>query len=343
VIKALEVMRSKTESAMGSLKQMWNAIGDAAEVFGKPFLEDITRTAKAIKKWSEDNQDAIARFAEKVHSHMTLVKDIFKAYIDFMKDDWKEGFSKSLDSTVVMFKAWGRSLKVVFEKIFTDIGANLTRWLYNAMQWSGARDFIEEQVYTQLKDELIERQFGKEEAHRMKMRGYPGLFEREKRPLREKAEREADRILSIYGPEASGYFLKKSIETKTWGKVGEQIKAINRKALDQIKDIMPEFAKDVEKAFAEHGRRLQELKKPATAPGEPTAPGQQPPDEGGEARLLTAAPGAKYDYAQQTARNTKQQLSKQNESVKVEKKMLTELEKLNFLRMGTNLMMANLS
>ena len=46
-----------------------------------------------------------------------------------------------------------------------------------------------------------------------------------------------------------------------------------------------------------------------------------------EARFLTAAPGGRYDYARQTARHTKQTASKQDESVKVQKKILTAIEK----------------
>ena len=134
--------------------------------------------------------------------------------------------------------------------------------------------------------------------------------------------------------------LKKPAGIGSWGPVKKQLKAINEEALNKIKDIMPEFAAEVEKAFAEHKARLDALKRrPAGGPeGTPadkeigTALGHlmgnlQRQLQAREARFLTAAPGGRYDYARQTARHTKQTASKQDESVKVQKKILTAIEK----------------
>lgn len=311
ITKGWDVAKSKTEHAAGALKQMKNAIGDAAEAFGRPFLADITKTAHAITRWANENQDKIAYFAERVHSYATLVKDIFKAYIDFMRADWREGFRKSLDATIVLFKAWGKSLKVVFEKIFMDIGANITTWLYNARQWRAARKFL-------IKN-LLEEEGGRQTIFGQTMYGGGEKYATKEEADRamERIGKEADRILSIYGPGGSGFELKKSVVTKTWGKVGEQIKAINKEALNKIGNIMPEFAKGVEKAFAENEKRLLEMagKRYAPKPGLPGggAPeGEAPPAierlrqrlEAREARLLTTAPGARYDWDRQTAKNT---------------------------------------
>ena len=337
IARGWDVVKSKTEHAGGALKQMWNAIGDAAERFGKPFLDDITRTAKAIKKWSEDNQDAIARFAEKVHSYMTVVKDIFKAYIDFMKQDWKEGFSKSLDSTIVMIKAWGQSLMVVFKKIFMDIGASIRTWISNAMKLreirqSTYRVLMEEAGYW-MSDSGVFVSGGPTGGPGKPAK--PHLFYKQLEKDKKKYWEEAGRLLSEGIDE--GRFedqMKKPSGLGTWGKVGEKVAAINREALDKIKDIMPEFAKDVEKAFAEHGRRLQDLKKPAPAmaPGEFPKPDEPDKDEpktafgmlvqklqAREARFLTAQPGAKYDYDRQTAKNTNRGVSQRDRLIELAK------------------------
>jgi len=333
------------ERTLGSTTNVFRAIKDQVKLlsieYGKILLPAGTKVANKMKEFLVENREEIIRFAGKAYSGMVLVKDIFKAYINFMKDDWKEGFRKSLDSTVVLFKAWGQSLKVVFEKIFTDIGANITTWLYNARQWKAARKFLIKNI--------LEEEGGRQTIWGGTMYGVGEKYATKEEAARatDRIGKEADRILSIYGPEGSGFEQKKSIETTPWGKVGEQIAAINRGALEQIKDIMPEFAKGVEKAFAEHEKRLQDLKRPASAPsGEPPAPGVPTPDEGEpktafgrlaqqlqarEARLLTAAPGAKYDYARQTAKNTTEHLKLANQQTKQQSKLVELSQKAHEL------------
>lgn len=353
IAKGWDVVKSKTESAGGALKQMWNTIGDVYfEAFGSRFLDDITRSAKAIKKWSEDNREAIAHWADVTHSYVTLVKDLFKAYIDFMKDDWKEGFRKSLDSTIVLFKAWGQSLKLVFEKIFADIGANIGPWLANARN---LKIIQKETARTLLKEQGARLPFG-----RKPMYGRGEIFSTKAQADKawdDAMEKAGNLVKEAY--DAGSYpELKKPKGIGSWAPVGQQIKAINKEALDKIKDIMPDFAKDVEKAFAESEKRLLALKNKKYVPATP--PGKEPPGEpeegpktafgrliqklpAREARLLTAAPGAKYDYAQQTARNTKQSLSRHDKLVKLQGKTVALLEKLTRPGSGTQLQAANFS
>ena len=125
------------------------------------------------------------------------------------------------------------------------------------------------------------------------------------------------------------FYLKETKETTPWNQVGEQIKAINKEALGRIKNIMPEFAKDVEKAFSDHKKRLDAImKRPVTEtkpkstegkekkPGPNLAAAIKQQLAASEARLLTMAPGAKIDYAKQTASNTREHLNYLRQQIK---------------------------
>lgn len=57
--KGFKLAQSEALTTSGALKQMKNAVGDLLEKIGQPFLDNITKAAKAIKDWSEKHQDAI--------------------------------------------------------------------------------------------------------------------------------------------------------------------------------------------------------------------------------------------------------------------------------------------
>jgi len=62
---AWAIAEAQALTTSGALKQMKNTIGDILfEAVGKPFLDNIRRSAKRIKKWAEDNQDKIKKLAE---------------------------------------------------------------------------------------------------------------------------------------------------------------------------------------------------------------------------------------------------------------------------------------
>jgi len=118
--------RAKTTS--GSLRQMWNALGDVAEVIGKALLPGIQNTAIAIKEWAEKNQARIGKWAEIVAKKVTYVKDVLWTFIKFMHGDWKQGLKTILEVSVVFFQGFAASVMVLMEDLFTSIGRNLGVW-----------------------------------------------------------------------------------------------------------------------------------------------------------------------------------------------------------------------
>ena len=179
----------------------------------------------------------------------------------------------------------------------------------------------------------------------------PGTL-KELRAARKKAEERAAEIVSEYGPEASGFELRKPVETMPWKKVWEESKANMQEALSQVRDIMPNFAAKIDEALKEHGQRLAELKnkytgKPSGGEGKPLEPpppkaietllsGMRGQLAAREARFLTFAPGTRFDYAAETAKNTGRQITLQERTVgsikklvSVTKQTLSELEGLN--------------
>lgn len=100
-----DVATSKTDSAGGALKQMKNKLGDVAETIAAPFLPAIASSAHAITQWAKENEDNIAWWAEKTHSSVTFIKDVFMDFVDYMKKDWRAGLAFVLDSFLKLLKA----------------------------------------------------------------------------------------------------------------------------------------------------------------------------------------------------------------------------------------------
>ena len=84
---------AKAEALVGltPLEKMRNALSDILEVIGKPFLADLQKTATAITKWAEDNQDKIEGWADTFHKKVSGVWDVFKNFVKYLKDDWSGG------------------------------------------------------------------------------------------------------------------------------------------------------------------------------------------------------------------------------------------------------------
>jgi len=100
-----DVATSKTDSAGGALKQMKNKLGDVAETIAAPFLPAIASSAHAITRWAKENEDNIAWWAEKTHSYVTVVKDVFLDFVRFMREDWRAGMAFVFDSFLKLLKA----------------------------------------------------------------------------------------------------------------------------------------------------------------------------------------------------------------------------------------------
>ena len=332
------------ESTSGSLKQMWNAIGDAAEAFGKPFLDDITRSAKAIKKWSEDNQDAIALFAEKVHSAMTLVKDLFGSFFDFMKKDWRTGFSFVFDSFLKLLEATFEAAVI----LAIAGGKGIWRGVEEGLLAGRDRKIMAEAMkrYKEAGGEVAK---GKKESRGGFIGGY--MFGVTPPTDKEEFERIRKQVESEF------------LQQQTKNILGESLGAaasVFKDAVDKIaKDVPANLMREWKKDMRDSKDRLAALLKPEEpgkpAPGKPE-PGKEEPEtaagnliaalrqqlQAREARLLTAAPGTRYDYAQQTARNTKQSLSRHDKLVRLQEKTIVAIDKIG-RNSGPNLSPANFS
>jgi len=322
-----DVAKSKAESAGGALKQMKNKLGDIAETIGRPFLPAIAESAKAIKKWAEENEAVIAYWAEKTHSYITLIKDMFLDFVDFMREDWRAGMGLVFDSFLKLLKATFESAVIL--AIAGGKGI-----------WKGVKEGL-----LGGKESAIRKRTEQLYLERVKTLPAGKVAEGLGPPLHRtdiywELRREAEKQL---------------LKEKTKTILGESLSAVTdtfKEALKGIsKDMPANLREQVNQAWAEHLRRLKELGMPpgrgaAAAAGETGAPAifsmaadtikdlvsnisRKLPAM--EARFLTFWPGARFDYAQQTAINTKEQLKFSEKQFKAMLKIQDRIERLNRL------------
>lgn len=123
--------RAKTSS--GALRQMWNALGDVAEVIGKALLPGLKDTAIAIKEWAERNQKRISEWADIVATKIGIVINKVWELVKFLTTDFKKGMVVLKNETVAVFMALIDSFLILgdaaassFVKAF---GESLGKWL----------------------------------------------------------------------------------------------------------------------------------------------------------------------------------------------------------------------
>ncbi len=85
-------MARDVDTASGALKQMFNALGDIMEAIGKPFLSSIKESARAVTKWSKDNEEKIGLMSSKVVAHIGFIKDVLTDLISFAMNDLSAGW-----------------------------------------------------------------------------------------------------------------------------------------------------------------------------------------------------------------------------------------------------------
>jgi hypothetical protein len=126
ILKELESqfggMSRDVDTASGALRQMWNALGDVAEMIGAAFIPGIKDSARAVKKWAEDNQAKIGQWAETAVAYFAYVKDVLWAFILFMKSDWKAGIKYGLKVSLELFKGFVSSVLAVLSDMATSAG-----------------------------------------------------------------------------------------------------------------------------------------------------------------------------------------------------------------------------
>ena len=290
---------SKTKSAGGALKQMKNKLGDVAETIAAPFLPAIASSAHAITQWAKENEDNIAWWAEKTHSYVTAVKDVFLDFVRFMREDWRAGMAFVLDSFLKLLKATFEAAVIL--AIAGGRGI-----------WKGVKAGI-------LGGEL-EQQYSTELAKitaREKFRGAWGMF-----PSVEQKTRAME-----YAEKAMAPYVRKKAERIVGGTLSAVTDTFKEAFTSILKDMPEDLRKKVNEAWQRHLERLKAL-------GE--APGRKPITPGGgagapapfawkdmlesitsnikrrlapmEARFLTFAPGTRFNRTEKntgdTAKNT---------------------------------------
>lgn len=119
--------RAKTSS--GALRQMWNALGDVAEVIGLALLPGLKDTAIEIKEWAERNQERIGKWAKIAAAYITYAKDVLWTFVKFVQKDWMQGLDVALSGALQLFRGFAAMVMVVMEDLFTGIGLNLSVWV----------------------------------------------------------------------------------------------------------------------------------------------------------------------------------------------------------------------
>lgn len=103
------------ETGWGKLKQMWNVLGDVAEVIGDALLPQIKESATAIKEWAERNIERIGEWAKTTVKGIGKVKDVFIDWLSYLKQDWKAGLSMALDVALTLLKGFWETSVVLME------------------------------------------------------------------------------------------------------------------------------------------------------------------------------------------------------------------------------------
>ena len=310
------------------IEQLKNVWGDTKEFIGKTLIPAIDKWAVKTKQWLEDNQKTIGQWAEKSISYITLAKDAFMSFVDFMKSDWKAGMKFAFDSFLILLEAAFRTAvtmaiaggkgiwRGVKEGIFNSKGKEATEIALTAHKNRGGTVLTKGQVYGKATDAGGYWASGKERKQWVKQRyaQYGGSYI----PVDEMED-----FVKLRG--AALKTQTKETVSDIIGGTLQTTKQIYIDALKEIEDKMPpELWKDVKAAFDEHKKRLEQIMA-SDKYGLPTAGEGAPPfietikkalagKSGGgaaggwnplEARFLTFAPGTKFDIERATERNTK--------------------------------------
>ncbi len=84
-----KLAEERAQTASGRLKQLWNTLGDVAEIFGAPLLEPLARWADKLKIYLEDNKNAIIAWTtETARAIKKWGDNTFKGIPDKLKNIW---------------------------------------------------------------------------------------------------------------------------------------------------------------------------------------------------------------------------------------------------------------
>lgn len=133
--RGFEIAQAAALTASGSLKQMWNALGDVAEQIGDALLPAIKDTATAVKKWAKDNEEEIGYWAKVTVAYIAYVKDMLVSFIKFMQEDWKAGLQFAADVSIKAWELFATKMKKLFVELGEDLGAIVKGWPKEIWEW----------------------------------------------------------------------------------------------------------------------------------------------------------------------------------------------------------------
>jgi len=110
---ALAEERAKTAS--GGLRQMWNALGDVAEIIGWALLPSIKDSSAAIKEWAKRNQERIGEWAKEVVRYVGLAKDVFVEWVRYLRTDWRAAVDDALKAGLILLKGFWQASVVLMQ------------------------------------------------------------------------------------------------------------------------------------------------------------------------------------------------------------------------------------
>lgn len=300
-----KLAEGETKTYIGAVKQMKCALGDVKEEIGKGLLPIFKESAIRIKEWAIQNQERIGKWAQRTVNCVELIKDVFKSFIDFMKQDWIAGFKSVFNMGLEIVIAFGRSLIDVMDKAMKDLWSNIGVHMMRGLE----RWYNYQQAMTEaLKKEGVSWYLAEHPIQSAMM----GLIEKE--TLNRARERARQQIEEI---ERSGFYERAypKVTTPSWGQIGQQFLANIQEAMKNIQNIAPELSSNIMDIFRMYSERATALAMSGALPGEEGKAGGGPRTiaeavenaiGGGprglaaqEARFLTFAPGQKFD---QTAR-----------------------------------------
>ena len=97
---------------------------------GDELLPEVTEIAIRMRDWLIDNRlDIVAWFAE--------AKLTFMAFVNFLRTDFTQGFSGSLEALTLIAEAIGKSVVAVFKAAFVSIGEKIPEWLLEGIKLAG--------------------------------------------------------------------------------------------------------------------------------------------------------------------------------------------------------------
>ena len=120
-----KLAKERSQTTSGSLKQLWNTIGDVAEKIGIAFLPMIRRASDTIKEWAENNQKRIGEMAKVWAKKLEFVTGKVWDFIKLLTTDWKTGIKYGLAAGIILIEGFAKTVFTIFSDLFVGIGANM--------------------------------------------------------------------------------------------------------------------------------------------------------------------------------------------------------------------------